>query len=241
MKDKDLTSSLKDDGEWATFMVCWNVYVASKNGDPVEEVEGYVAPASRSGPLTTIVEEESTGLVERIPVSHFWPLDCLDEVTDKPPQPHEIVKDTGAFGDACDGVYRLPKDDPKRNDLPKRVKVIEKEQRRGATKSKVKDDSREHVREGQGRDAWANTKRKLDDIRLESTDVDGTNMALRLLRPHRSDSSDDFATFPTITPKKKKTPGRSRLEARPCRLLGLLALPTEGPQMRVCRRRPTPS
>ena len=227
--DVQMTTGNAEEGEFhEKYMVCWNCYVALKNGDPLESVEGWVAPASRDGPETTVTRSDVKAAFEKVITGHFWPVDTLWDTLQVVAAPSAIIPGDDAFGTPCQGVWRLPQDDPET--LPRRVKVRWEERKQEARKDIVLDRSADHVREGQGKDAWEAAQKRAT-AHLENVTVDEEGNQALLMRSDAAtaglnddgggddyDDDDDFAILDgksRLLPLPAAAPGKGSAAAAP--------------------------
>ena len=148
---KELSAVCLTTGGNSAWVLVTVQYIAFKNGEDVSKIEGFDAPDDRSGLLKTVCDNESVALVTRVNVANFWPED--DHKTNFGAAPKTLVDGEDAFGKKCKGCYRMPDTDPEI--LPRRVQQMFQERKREAIRSMEKDRSDQHIREGQGDDAWA--------------------------------------------------------------------------------------
>lgn len=186
-------------------------YEAQKNGDSVEDVPGYVAPASRDGPSQTITQDNTVSLVTQIHVSNFWPSDVLMEEMKLSAVGEFEAKDN--FGRMCKGVWREAFDDPV--DLPRRVRKVYQEEKDTAKRTAVKDRSKDHIRAGQGDDAWRLAASQVS-FHTKASDSGNVEMVADAI----GDSDEDFASL--------VVPRAARLQ-QPSSGSGALAVPSASP------------
>jgi hypothetical protein len=180
---------MKGDDSQQRWGVKVDLYVASKNGEDVTQMEGYHGGDSLNDQATKIDAVESRGLVQQIHKWNFWPADVFEETTKAAPT-GKLIKGKDRFGTICLGVYRRPVDDPEVT--PRRVSAVFEEVRRTAEKRKNLDDSREHIFEGQGERAWDRAQSLAVPTVEKDEGADGCIVAEPI------DSDDDF--FSPIVP-----------------------------------------
>lgn len=194
--DAAITQDCKDDTKQAQWLVSVLCREAQKNGEPVENVPGYVAPASRDGPPQTVTQDKTIALVSQIHIANFWPTEVLMPTFDLKSAPPGEIEDEDAFGKRCKGVWRDPAEDPQ--DLPGRVRKLFQEKRDTAKQTTVVDRSKDHVREGQGTDAWQLAKNRVS-LRKASRNESGDAGSITLETGDGCPASDDDDCFALMT------------------------------------------
>jgi hypothetical protein len=218
--DSQVTADCKDDekqGKWMTIVLC---YEAQKNGNAVEDVPGFEGPSSRDGPSVIVAHDESVSLVSQVHIANFWPTVTVMETFGLMTLPDGIFEDEDAFGVMCLGVWRDASTDPL--ELPRRVKRIFKEKKDTAKRQRIMDRSKDHIREGQGRDAWKIATDRVS-ARIQSN---GEDDGLQLVadRVDGSDGDDDdFCLMTTATKPTASSSGRASSSTLPSTGRGAVA------------------
>ena len=158
--DAELTKEHKGDEITPEWLIILNIYIAHKNGEPLDSVEGYVPPSSVDGPLTIVTSSNDVELFTEVHISNFWPQEDYEEYYGKPALASQLEDGEDSFGKACKGVMRPASSDP--DVKPRRVQKIMKRRAKRATAAVEVDRSDQHVREGQGADAFALASSKVD-------------------------------------------------------------------------------
>ena len=181
--------------EW--MRTCVKPYEDFKNGvdDPKASF-----PESRDGPLTTIEQNDGVDILRTEVLGNFWPVHVFKRFFKEDPPQAAITTEEGDNGAEVEGILRDPSQDPPH--LPIGVIQLAKRRTKGAKRKRELDRSDQHVREGQGRDAWNFAKRPLE-ASAEAAELAGegdapTTKYIKLTAAPKptgnlSDDDDDFS------------------------------------------------
>ena len=105
------------------------IYIAKKNGEPLENSPGYVAPSTTDGPQITVERNSKIENSMEMHVSNFWPLQDVEETLKFEPQAESIVSGNDRCGRECNGIHRHPSIDVPVAELPRRVALMYRKER----------------------------------------------------------------------------------------------------------------
>ena len=142
--EKQIGEECKDPDSDASKHWCVSVFAfeARKDNRDPAEVDGYVAPASASGPVAEVKTTKSIETQITIHVSNFWPEEELKANIIEYEQ-EQLQMGLDHFGTSCLGMIRPAKDDP--DILPRRVNPIKQVRGDGGREDTVLDRSTDHL------------------------------------------------------------------------------------------------
>ena len=174
--------------EHVTWMKHVTCYERKRNGENVHQ-GGDDVIASALGPQTFVEQEDQEEIVQTTVLSKSWPVAIYKKCFGKDPEPGEVQIGEDMNGNECDVVLRDPKLDTL--PLPSGVTTVTKVRRKGAKRRRIADDSKDHIREGQGKDAWSHARGKLDLTVEPAGSVDDKQIPMTLSRTAKGDANND--------------------------------------------------
>ena len=147
----------------ATWQTLVRRYEDHRNGVEPGEDDAVDLPASRTGPLAIVEDEEDVKIVRQSVRWHFWQTPVFEGFFDKKLDDKLKVMDYDSNGaDLVEGVHRLPEEDEALGrPIPSRVVKVSVKSEKGSSRKRLVGRSDQHIRQGQGSDAWAKSTAKL--------------------------------------------------------------------------------